>query len=654
MPDKLNITELDFDTIKNNLVTYFQNVTDERGVKPYADYDFKGSALNTLMSILAYNTHYNAMTAHMAVNETFIDSAQLRSSVVSSAKLLGYVPRSMSSSRVEAEVVITGAVSNNSYELPQSLYLERNTIFKASSSYKTYYYTLNDGATFTRTSGGSTYTLPIVDGVQTKLTLLEGQRVTKRYQINGAYDYEKYVIDDENIDLDSLIVRVYPNPSDSDNSTEYARYENINMTSADAALYYVAENSLGKYEITFGNGIISRKPAPLSVLELEYVVTNGSQANGTSGQFTLVSSPFNTTPQITYAFTITPNGPSAGGNDRETVDEIRSNATSGFVSQNRAVTADDYTNVILNGLRIVKSVSIWGGEDNDPPQYGKVFISPSKEAESEAADALTDSEKKQLLNVLSGKKVIAIIPEIVDAEHINIVLDVLFKYNSNISTLSKSELENKLRNSVISDYNNQLKGFGKIFRHSEFTKKIDNSDPSILNSHVRVFVSKSFDVNPLSYDELRIKYGSELTIDDSKAIAAFSVSKADGVDNTNTTWKLQDETVYLADKAHPTNSDARILYTYTKSIEGDILVLNDNVGTITLSTGILTLTPLGISDFAFKLTVDLIPISDDLITRRNQVIRINTERCDVQGYVDEIAVGGSSRSINYVTFKRDR
>ena len=652
MPDKLNITELDFDTIKNNLVTYFMNVTDEKGQKPYKDYDFQGSALNTLMSILAYNTHYNAMTAHMAVNETFIDSAQLRSSVVSAAKLLGYVPRSATSSGVDASVVITATPTSNSYNLPDSLYLDRNTTFKVSSLYKTYYYTLKDGATFSRVSGTSTYALPVIDNVQTKLALVEGQRVTKRYPINGAYDYEKYVIDDENIDMSSLIVRVYPNPNDTNNATEYARYENISQTSAEAALYYVAENSLGKFEITFGNGVISRKPNPLSVLELEYIVTNGSQAYGANGLFSLVSNPFQNTSQIAYSFAINVDAPSTGGSDRESVDEIRSNATAGFVSQNRAVTADDYENIIVNGLPIVKSVSVWGGEDNDPPQYGKVFISPSKEADTEAADMLTDFEKKQLLNVLSNKKVIAIIPQIVDAEHINIVLDVLFKYNSNISTLTKSQLENKLRSGVIADYNNQLKGFGKIFRHSEFTKKIDNSDPSILNSHVRVFVSKSFDVNPDSFDELTIKYGCELTVDDSKAIAAFSVSKAD--EDENSTWKYQDETVYLADKEHSTNSDLRVLYTYTKSVDGETTLIDDNVGTITLSTGVLTLIPLRISDFTFKLTVDLIPISDDLITRRNQVIRIDTERCDVQGYVDEIAVGGSSRSINYVTFKRDR
>jgi hypothetical protein len=642
MPDKLNITELDFDKIKDNLVEYFQNVTDEKGLQPYKDYDFKGSALNTLMGIFAYNTHYNAMTAHMAVNETFIDSAQLRSSVVSAAKLLGYVPRSVTSSRVEADIIITASVSNNSHTLPDSLYVDRSTTFKTSSSYKTYYYTLNDGATFTRVTGTSTYKLPNA----AKLSLVEGQRVTKRYPINGAYDYEKYIIDDENIDLDSLIVRVYPNSNDTDNPAEYIRYENISTTGVDAELYYIAENSLGKFEITFGNGVISRKPAPLSVLELEYIVTNGAEANGTNAQFSLVSSPFQNTSQISYAFNITPSGPSSGGSDRESVEEIRVNATSSFVSQNRAVTADDYVNIIKKGLQTVKSVSIWGGEDNDPPQYGKVFISASKNATDELTDILTPDEKRQIVSILSNKKVIAIIPEIVDAERINIILDVLFKYNSNITSLSKSELENNLRIGPIFQYNeDQLKGFSGIFRHSEFSKKIDTSNSSIINSHVRVFLSKSITINPESSGNAVVKYGSPLTVDDGIAVSSYV---------TNVEWTYNGVPIYLADKEDPSSTDKRILYTYALYANGTRYTVQENVGNIVLSTGTLTLVPFGISDNTIKISIDLIPISDDIVSKRNQIVKIDIARCNILGYVDEIAVGGLSRSINYQTFKRDR
>lgn len=637
MPDKLNTTELDFDQIKNNLIEYFRNVKDSKGNLVYKDYDFSGSALNTLMGILAYNTHYNAMTAHMAINESFIDSAQLRSSVVSSAKLLGYVPRSSTSAGVDATITITG-VTNNPSSLPASIYLDRNVVFKAASTYKTFYFTLKDGATFNKNSGDNTYSSADT------LRLVEGQRVSRRYPFNGSYDYEKYVIDDDNIDIDSLIVRVYPTPNDTTNVTEYIRYNDISSIQPDAALYYIAENSLGKYELTFGNGIVSKKPGPLSVIEVEYIVTNGSAANDIKGQISLVSTPFNNTPDVTYTLQVAVSDATSGGSDRETVDEIRTNATYGFVSQNRAVTADDYRNIILNGFKTIKSVNVWGGEDNIPPQYGKVFIAAKKGGNDQSQ--LSASEKEGLLQVLSNKKVIAIIPEIVETEYVNIVLDVLFKYNSNITSSTKSQLENAVRTSVIDDYNSSaLNGFGKIFRHSEFTKKVDNSNTAILNSHVRVFLSKTYSVNPESSGVLEGKYGAELTIDDGFAIASYQ---------TNIPWLYRGVKVYLGDRADTTSTDKRILYTYAKNVDGSTYVVLENVGTLTLSTGILNLAQLDIADSELDLTIDLIPISDDIVSRRNQVVSIDVNRCNVSGYVDEIAVGGSSRGINYQTFKRDR
>lgn len=637
MADKLNTTELDFDTIKNNLITYFKNVTDSNGERPYKDYDFNGSSLNMLIGVLAYNTHYNAMTAHMAVNETFIDSAQLRSSVVSAAKLLGYVPKSFTSSRVEATIEITAAASPGT-QLPDSIYLDRNTIIKSASSYKTYYYVLSDGANFTKANGSNVYTS------DSKLILLEGQRVVRRYPANGSYDYEKYIIDDDNIDTSSLIVRVYSNPN-STNATRYFRYEDISKTSPEANLFYLSENALGKFEITFGNGIISKKLEALNVIELEYIITKGKEANGANGKFSVVSTSLQT-PNVQYSFSITPSGPSSGGSNRESVDEIRFNATSGFVSQNRAVTADDYENVIRKDLPIVDSVSVWGGEDNDPPQYGKVFVSPTKGLDSEEDDKLSASEKQQLLSVLRNKKVIAILPEIVDAERVNIVLDILFKYNNNITNVSNSELENSIRANIIDGYNQtKLKGFGKIFRHSEFTKAIDTSSAAILNSHVRVFVSKTFTIDPLKNTLIEIKYGTQLTTDDGGAIASYV---------TSSPWTYKGINLFIGDKPDPKSDTRRILYTYEKTESGNVNIVHENIGDIVLSSGYVNIFPLNISDDTFTLTMDLIPISDDIVSRRNQIIKIDEDRCNVTAYVDEIAVGGSSRSISYQTFKRDR
>lgn len=640
MADKLNITELDYTQIKENLISYFQNVTDQNGNLVYQDYDFAGSALNTLMGILAYNTHYNAMLAHMAVNESFIDSAQLRSSVVSSAKLLGYVPRSASSSNVLVDLSV--ACKEPSSSQPATIFLDKGLVFSNSWNGKIYYYVLPDGVTLNKNNEGNRY-VSATGGVR----LAEGQIVTKRFQVNGSDDYEKYIIDDENIDTNSLIVKVYQNPNDLASVQLYTLYSDISQADPNSQLYYLNENTLGRYEITFGNGIISKKLSPLNVIELEYVITNGSGANGSPGPFTLASSNTQLQNYTVGSVSITPKSVTSSGSDRESIENIRTNATSTFVTQDRAVTADDYISIITRNFSGAESVSVWGGEDNVPPQYGKVFISVKKQSDSVSEVQLNDLDKRQINNILRSKKVLSIIPEIIDVEYINIVLDVLYKYNSNILGSSHSSLEDDIRNVVIKEYNDKyLSGFGEIFRHSHFTKTVDNYVPAILNSHVRVYLSKTFDINPDSYTDLIVKYGSQLTVDDDKSIAGYI---------TDTTWLFNEERVYLADKQHPTDQNIRILYTYQLLPDGKTQsVLLDNVGTLTLSTGILKLTQRAISSAPFKLTLDLIPISDDIVSRRNQLINIDYSRCNVQGYVDEIAVGGISRSINYQTFKRDR
>ena len=339
--------------------------------------------------------------------------------------------------------------------------------------------------------------------------------------------------------------------------------------------------------------------------------------------------------------TLTVSSPSGGGSNREAIDSIRANSTSSFVTQNRAVTADDYQAIIKQGFDSDASVSVWGGEDAIPPQYGKVLIAIKKK---NTAAQLSEVEKQIVRNLLSSKKVLGIIPEVVDTEVINIMLDVLFKYNSNITSLSKAQLENAVRNDVVKKYNDtMLSSFGSVFRYSEFTRSIDTYNSAIINSHVRVFVSKNFEIDPLSYGEFTIKYGTPLTIDDGYAIASYSISAP---------WLLDGENVFLGEKENPNNSTARTLYIYTKSngVENPI----QDIGSIYLNDGTVKINPFGISDDAFDITLDLIPISNDIVSRRNQIISIDYNRCNVVGAADEIVVGGLSKATAYQTFTRDR
>lgn len=261
--------------------------------------------------------------------------------------------------------------------------------------------------------------------------------------------------------------------------------------------------------------------------------------------------------------------------------------------------------------------------------------------EDSSQEFLSANQKAELLAHLSNKKVLSIFPEIVDPEYIDIVLDVLFKYNRNLTTYTKVQLETEVKK-AINTYNSQyLESFDGVFRHSFLSKTVDGISPAILNSLIRVFISKSFELKSGSPKKITVKFGTELTVDDNVAIV------------NSTSWVYDGITYYIGEEAHSTLSDIRLLYVYYYDSDNNKVIRNKNIGTITLSTGIMEIAPLLTTEDAV-ITIDVIPLSNDIAPKRNQLLRVNTSRLTVYGEVDIIAVGGSSRSVEYKTFSRDR
>ena len=618
----LNVTELDFDQIKSNIKNYFKN-TDS----VFKDWDYEGSGLNQLLDVLAYNTHYNAFTAHMALNESFISSAQIRSNVVSSAKLVGYVPKSAGAavSVVDVTFKVTGGVSTP----PSSITLDRGSFFKAILGGRTYSFINLQEYTILKDATTSTYTLKNLELHQASLTL-------KTFQVNNLTERPTYQIDDDAIDLNHLVVRVYDSIT-KQNSDVYTRYDDssIGRVTKDSKIYFVNENYNGKYEISFGNNIFGKQPGNLSIIEIDYILTDGADANGIS-LFTYAGSvPDNIDPNPT----ITTVSKSYGGTGKESIDSIRYNAPTSFVTQNRAVTADDYGNLIKSKISDVDSISVWGGEDNDPPQYGKVFMCVKIKDKTTPLD---DSQKSKILDVIKYKKVLTISPQLVEAEYININLDVYFKYNNTKTNLTGSQLESNVRD-VVSAYNEtNLQSFNKVFRHSQLSNRIDNSNKAILNSLVRVFVTQSFTVDPQNPQKTTIYFNVPLTIDEnSKAIINCSLFK---VKNNNT---------FLGDTAIEGTTNLRRVYTYRLNLDGGIQIIDTNAGVITLNTGKIELNEFYVDDVT-EIVLDMLPASNDIAPNRNQLLKIDTNRIIINGQIDTIEIGGPSRSINYTTFKRER
>ena len=458
MATNLNVTELDFDDIKNNLKNFLKQQTE------FNDYDFEGSGLNVLLDVLAYNTHYNALNAHYSLNEAFLDSAQIRGNVVTRAKLLGYTPRSVLSPRAKVDIVVD--VSSETGTIPTVLELTRGTKLNTVVSGEEFQFVVLE--TQQASLVGNAFTFNDV-------SIAEGTVRELKYRVDNDIENQKFQLNDKNADSSTLRVRVQSNAQPTSIDI-YTKFETLRGVDSTSKVYFLQENANGFYEIFFGDGVTGFKPVNNNIVTIDYVITQGEESNG-ANVFTMVDSigGFSN-------ITVTLDTAASGGNEKETMESIRFNAPLTFIAQNRAVTSDDYASIIKKEFSNIDSISTWGGEDNDPPDFGRVYIS----IKPLLADTLTEAEKTEIIGtILKGKNVVSITPEIVDPNFTHLELDVNFKYNPNLTDRSSVELQSVVRD-TITDYNlNNLNKFDGVFRHSQLTRAIDNSDPSILNTIVR-------------------------------------------------------------------------------------------------------------------------------------------------------------------------
>lgn len=622
----LNVTELDFDAIKQNLISYFSTSNSE-----FKDWNYSGSGLNQLLDILAYNTHYNAMLAHMALNETFIDSAQLRSSVVSNAKLVGYIPRSKSASTARLSLTLTYATTVPIQST--GIILPRGTRFKTIQNSNTYYFVNLDETIIPNVSGSNQY--------KQTIDVHQGTIDTKRYQVNSVTDRLVYQIDDANIDMSTLIVRVYDS-STSLNANVYTKYTeaNIGEIGSGSQIYFADENIYGKYQISFGNDVFGKRPNNLSVVEIEYLTTSGADVNG-AGVFSLIDNVTVQNANYSQNSIITINN-AGSGSDKEDIESIRFNAPASYVSQNRAVTADDYKTLILSNFSAAQSIAVWGGEDNDPPQYGKIFLC----IKPKEALTLTDIQEDSIRAILKPKKVLSMATEFINPTYINLTLDVFFKYNTGKTNLSKGEIENKIRETVITFNSTYLEQFDGVFRHSSLLRAIDNYSPAVLNSLVRVYVSNlsgSFIIDPQNQQRNVLQFNMPLSNDE----YGHTIINC-------TPFNIKATQCYLGDESIFGDVTYRRLYTYyVDQTTSNRIKINTNCGKINVLTGKFEIDSIYADDY-YDVILDIVPASNDIAPKRNQLIRIDSTRLSVYAENDTIAIGGSSRNAEYTTFKRDR
>ena len=611
MANTPNIANLDFDDIRDELKTYLKNQTQ------FNDYDFDGSGLSVLLDVLAYNTHMNAMLSQITINESFLESSQIRANVVSHARLLGYISRSKTASSAKVNVVVQGDINS-----PTTISLPVGYKFKGRINNKEYVFVTTSTYNATRSATYS-FTFNNVD-------IFEGVEKTEKYRNDTFVDDQEFTITDDNVDLKTLSVLVF----DNDNSavaTTYNRYDGLDSISTTDEVFFVRENKFGNYVVTFGDDYLGKKLGNNVLVELKYVSTNGPDANNVRS-FT-GAAPIGGESAITVS--LVDGAISSGGAEREGVESIRYNAPNAFANQNRAVTSNDYRNLILARFPEFTDCSVWGGEDSIPPQYGKVLIAPSLPSRK----PLAQSQKESILSFLRTKNIGAILPEVLDCEYTDIRLFVGINYDTNKTRETVGALETKVRN-AISNYNDTvLTKFNTIFRQSQFLALLDDVDPGIVSTVVRPQLFKEFTPNPTKVEDYRIRIPGRIYVD------------TEANDNiTSTTFTVEGVEMVIRDEKHPTNSDYRTLFFATA---GTLFKVNEysNVGYADTITGDIFINGIKFG-LANNIGIIIKPDSYDIAPKFNQLLSISMNDLDVQMYYDTVSAQGQSGLSSYSPFTR--
>ena len=615
MATNLNVTELDFADIKQNLKNFLKQQSE------FNDYDFDGSGLNVLLDVLAYNTHYNALNAHYSLNESFLDSAQIRGNVVTRAKLLGYTPRSVLSPRAQVDISVNVAAEVGTK--PTILELSRGTKLNTVVSGEEFQYVVLETQQATLSAvTANTYQYNDV-------VIAEGSIRELKYRVDNDIENQKFQLSDYDADTSTLRVRVQSN-EESSSFDIYTKFESLKDVNSTSKVYYLQENPSGYYEVYFGDGVTGFKPSNNNIVTIDYVTTQGKESNG-ANSFSMVDSigGFST-------ITITLDTAASGGVDAETMESIRFNAPLTFIAQNRAVTADDYSAIIKKEFSNIDSISTWGGEDNDPPDYGKVYIA----IKPLLAEQLTTAEKSDITGaILKGKNVVSITPEIVNTNYTYLELDVAFKYNPNLTDRSSVELQSVVRD-TISDYNfNNLNKFDGVFRHSQLTRAIDNSDPSILNTIVRPRMFQN--ITPVNNADNNFNLSFVAPFYQSGNSTAFIL--------TSSAFKINNVDHFFGDEPI-TGSTKRNVIVY-KVVNNINVIVTPNAGEIDVTKGTMILNNFR-PDTTAAIKITVLPNSLDLAPKRDQLISINNNSVVITPEVDTIAVAGSAGSITYNTTSR--
>jgi hypothetical protein len=591
------VANLDFNQIKASLKEYMRAQSD------FTDYDFEGSTLSVLLDTLAYNTYYTAFNTNMVVNELFIDSATLRDNVVALAKQLGYRPKSATSptAYVSFTVTYTNATSDT------ELILRKGTGFTATYDNNIYNYVVLDDVKAQVANGIAIFTDVAVN---------EGTQLTNTFVINSASKSQKFILDNKSIDTNTIRVKVYPTGGSF--NEPYLVADNILGVDGTSKVFFLDEIEDERYEILMGDGVLGKKLENNARIEVSYLITSGPESNGVrtfvfSG---VLENPSNVSPS-SFSVTINSTVAAAGGEEIESTAKIKYTAPKAYGTQERAVTADDYEAIVRKVYPATSDIIIFGGEDQEPPQYGKVFIvlKPTD------ASYLTSLTKNKIVADLKKYVVASVEPQIVDPSILYVEMSSKIYYNSLITDQTPTQIRDKVIGSIQSyiDTSDTEKFNGK-FRYSKFVGVIDDADKSINSNLTSLTMRKDFypSLNSTFYYEVCFQNAFDEDCDDPVlSSTGFRVTEYPNFD------------VYVEDR------DGKIILYRLDTVTGDKVVLDNDIGDIEYDKGELKMYNLTIikgSFFDNRISVRVKPLSNDIKALREVYLDVDVANSSFTAY----------------------
>ncbi len=623
-----NFTNLDFGQVKTTLREYLKENSN------FTDYDFEGSNLSTILDVLAYNTYITSYNANMVANEVFIDSATLRENVVSLARNIGYLPRSRTASRATVGFFVD---TSNITPTPSTITLKKGIIATTQGSFgnQSFAYCILEDIT-----------VPVFDGVASfdNISIYEGNLLTSNFTYNARVPNQKFILANSGIDTDLMTVTVKPNEQSS-RRVKYSRQDSLFDIDSNSKVYYLQEVEDEQYQVIFGDNIFGNKLDDNNFVTIDYITSSGDSANGIS-QFTFSGRLTYTRNSQEYTVTsgislLTTGISSSGGEPIEGVESIKKFAPRIYASQNRALTANDYETLIPAKIYPeTESISVFGGEELVPPQYGKVFIS----IKPRFGDFIPNLIKQNIKTKLKKYSVAGIVPEILDLKYLYLEVNTKIYYNTNFAPSAPFVSTVVQNNTTKYSESTELNKYGARFKYSKFLKMVDDSHESVTSNITTVAMRRDLRVVLNTFAEYQIGFGN-----------SFHIKNMSGYNIKTSAFRIAgiQENVYLSDIPN-TNRVTGTLFLFTLPSVGSQspTIVRRNVGFINYTSGTITLNPINVLagktiDGQPTIEIEATPTSNDVVGLQDLYLQLDISSSNFETVVDDIASGLDPSASSY-------